>query len=82
MKSKRSGHTGSAPSFSKSSAKWLLASGKNLTKISPTIPTLGFLSSEKTIRAIDRVLYVLGVLLFAVAAFAVIKGQIGMFLIG
>lgn len=44
--------------------------------------TLGFLSSEKTIRAIDRVLYVPGALLFAVAAFAVIKGQIGMFLIG
>ena len=39
----RSGTTASAPSASRSSTRWLLAAGRNLTRISPTIPTLGFL---------------------------------------
>ena len=34
------------PSASRRSARWLLAAGRNLTRISPTIPTRGFFSSE------------------------------------
>ena len=38
----RSGMTASAPSRSSSSTIWLFASGENLTRISPTMPTFGF----------------------------------------
>jgi len=41
----RSGITASAPSASSNSIMWLLAAGMNLTRISPTTPTLGFLIS-------------------------------------
>ena len=44
-KSTKSGITASAPSDSNNSTKLLLAVGENLTRISPTIPTLGFLIS-------------------------------------
>ncbi len=50
-KSIRSGTTVSAPSASRSSTSPLLAEGENFTRISPTIPTLGFSSSVTWIRS-------------------------------
>ena len=47
MKSNRSGQTASAPSASKSSTRWLFATGANFTRISPTMPTFGFLTSRR-----------------------------------
>ena len=44
-KSTRSGITASAPSDSNKFTRSLLAVGENLTRISPTIPTRGFLIS-------------------------------------
>ena len=42
--------------------------------------TLGLLSSSKTAKAIDTVLYILGAAVFLVSAFAVVRGQAMMFL--
>lgn len=42
--------------------------------------TLGWLESRERQRAIDRVVYVICAIIFAVAVFAVVKGQLAMFL--
>ena len=44
--------------------------------------TLGLLSSRERQKTIDRVVYLLGLLLFCAAAYAVVKGQAVMFLSG
>ena len=44
--------------------------------------TLGLLSSRETQKKIDRVVYVLGAVSFCVSVFAVVKAQVGMFLMG
>ena len=41
--------------------------------------TLGWMTSEKTVRTMDRIVYVLAAICFAVASYAVIRGQIMMF---
>ncbi len=43
--------------------------------------TLGLLSSLKTQKIIDKTLYILGAACFLVSAFAVVKGQVMMFLL-
>ena len=42
--------------------------------------TLGFLTSEKTKNNIDRIMYIIGAAAFVISAFAVVKGQVIMFL--
>ena len=42
--------------------------------------TLGWLSSEKTVRTLDRIIYVIGAACFALSVFAVVRGQLAMFL--
>lgn len=44
--------------------------------------TLGLLSDRERQRSIDRVVYVTGAIFFAISVFAVVKGQIIMFLAG
>ena len=44
--------------------------------------SLGLLSSREKQRAIDRFVYLLGVLFFIIAAYSVVKGQIAMFPMG
>lgn len=44
--------------------------------------TLGILSSEKTKRTLDLILYVLCAVIFVISCVAVLKGQIGMFFPG
>lgn len=48
---------------------------------SKALITLGWLKSQKVQRRIDVVVYVLGALIMIVATFAVLKGQIAMFLV-
>lgn len=50
------------------------------TSLTKGLVTLGLLQSEKTKEKLDKVIYVLGAFAFAFASFAVIRGQIGMFL--
>ena len=47
---------------------------------SKALITLGLLSSVETKKKIDRTMYVLGTVVFAVSVFAVVRGQMGMFL--
>ena len=44
--------------------------------------TLGFLSDRERQQRIDRVIYVIGALFFALSVYAVVKGQVIMFLLG
>lgn len=44
--------------------------------------TLGWLSSIETQQKIDKAVYVIGAIVFAVSSFIILKGQIGMFLLG
>lgn len=44
--------------------------------------TLGLLSSDRLRRKLDGVIYVVGAVCFLVASFVIMKGQIGMFLMG
>lgn len=50
-----------------------------VTSLTKGLITLGWLSSEKAMKNIDRVLYVIGAVIFAVSVFSVVKGQIAMF---
>ena len=43
--------------------------------------TLGFLTSEKTMKILDRIIYVCGAVFYCAAVYAVVKGQIAMFLL-
>jgi len=52
------------------------------TSLTAGLITLGLLSSIETQTLIDRVVYVLGALLFAVASYAIVNGHIAMFLLG
>ena len=42
--------------------------------------TLGLLSSEKNRKIIDRIMYIIGAIAFLISAYAVIKGQVTMFI--
>lgn len=44
--------------------------------------TLGLLTSDKTRRKLDRVMYIAGAICFLIAVYAVVKGQIAMFMMG
>lgn len=48
---------------------------------SKALITLGWLKSMETKKRIDRAAYVAGAVIFVIASYAVIKGQIGMFLL-
>ncbi len=50
------------------------------TSFSKAFITLGLLTSERTAEAVDKACYVIGAVLFLIPAFAVVKGQIAMFL--
>lgn len=52
------------------------------TSFSAGLVTLGLLGSKETKDRIDRVVHVLGALAFVAAAFAVVSGQVKMFLLG
>ena len=44
--------------------------------------TLGLLTSRKTQQMLDKIIYVLGAVIYVIAVYAVVKGQITMFLLG
>lgn len=44
--------------------------------------TMGWLSDQERQKKIDKVVYVFGAMIFIIAAFAVVKGQAAMFLMG
>lgn len=50
------------------------------TSVSKALITLGWLSSRELQKKLDIVIYAFSVLLFALSVFAVVKGQIAMFL--
>lgn len=51
----------------------------SLTK---SLITLGILESRKTQQALDRIIYVIGAIIYAVSVFAIVKVQLAMFLAG
>ena len=52
------------------------------TSLTAGLITLGLLESKETQTRLDRIIYVLGALVFAMSAFAVVNGHITMFLLG
>ncbi len=49
--------------------------------LSKGLITLGFLTSEKTMGVLDRIVYICGAVFYCIAVYAIVKGQIFMFLL-
>ena len=52
------------------------------TSLTNALITLGILASRDTQHTLDRIIYVIGAIAFAVASYAVVSGQASMFLAG